>query len=222
MPKRSVTGPQKIAAPSNGGTCCTTALAHGRGAGQLPRCQTNPTIAPRQGREPCETVCPLPLRSNLVAFPALPAAGAGGSGAEDAARRVRRGLLERLFADNVMDLLLILAQHANQAPFRRVAGVWLGCGPSPGRDLREEHAPPCSRSGRPDRVQAGRLALHGAGLRRGSVGTGWLAAVPRLLHRARLGRKNCGVAARHARLHESAAASQRLAAWRPAACAGLP
>lgn len=32
----------------------------------------------------------------------------------DAARALRAGLLERLFADNVLDLLLLLAQHANQ------------------------------------------------------------------------------------------------------------
>ncbi len=61
---------------------------------------------------------------NLVAIPALPAPAAGSStGAADAHRRIRRGLLERLFADNVMDLLLLLAQHAGKPPFRCANGA---------------------------------------------------------------------------------------------------
>lgn len=56
---------------------------------------------------------------NLVAVPAPPPPSAGGSsGAADAHRRIKRGLLDRLFADNVMDLLLLLAQHARSQPFR--------------------------------------------------------------------------------------------------------
>ncbi len=54
---------------------------------------------------------------NLVAIPTAPArAAAGGTTgtSAEAARRVKAGLLERLFQDNVMDLLLLLAQHAQQ------------------------------------------------------------------------------------------------------------
>jgi len=53
-----------------------------------------------------------------VAVPETPAAAAGGTGAaaasKEAVRRIKIGLLERLFSDNVMDLLLLLAQHAQQ------------------------------------------------------------------------------------------------------------
>ncbi|GAB4821374.1 hypothetical protein N2152v2_008420 [Parachlorella kessleri] len=62
---------------------------------------------------------------NLVALPTAPpaAAGGGSSAAQDTNRRIRRGLLERLFADNVMDLLLLLAQHARDQPFRSETAV---------------------------------------------------------------------------------------------------
>ena len=65
-------------------------------------------------------IWPRLLFRNLVALPTAPAAAAGGgsSSAQDTNRRIRRGLLERLFADNVMDLLLVLAQHARDQPFR--------------------------------------------------------------------------------------------------------
>lgn len=59
--------------------------------------------------------------SNLVAIPDAAAAPGplGASGAsKDAARRIQSGLLDRLFSDNVMDLLLLLAQHSQQASGR--------------------------------------------------------------------------------------------------------
>lgn len=46
--------------------------------------------------------------------PARVAAGGTTGTSAEAARRVKAGLLERLFQDNVMDLLLLLAQHAQQ------------------------------------------------------------------------------------------------------------
>ncbi|KAL4422339.1 hypothetical protein ABPG75_008536 [Micractinium tetrahymenae] len=63
---------------------------------------------------------------NLVAIPDGPAAPGplGASAAsKDAMRRIQSGLLDRLFSDNVMDLLLLLAQHAQQRPFRNEAPV---------------------------------------------------------------------------------------------------
>lgn len=69
-------------------------------------------------------------------MPEAPGSAAAGGGAGQAAnkaasRRIQSGLLERLFADNVMDLLLLLAQHSQQV---RVLTVWcvaacglLGC-----------------------------------------------------------------------------------------------
>jgi hypothetical protein len=49
---------------------------------------------------------------------AIPAAagggGAAGTAGKDAARRIQAGLLDRLFSDNVADLLLLLAQHSRQ------------------------------------------------------------------------------------------------------------
>ena len=53
-----------------------------------------------------------------MAIPAAPAAaGSGGTAgaSADAVRRVKGGMLDRLFQDNVMELLLLLAQHAQQA-----------------------------------------------------------------------------------------------------------
>jgi hypothetical protein len=52
-------------------------------------------------------------------MPEAPGSAAAGGGAGQAAnkaasRRIQSGLLERLFADNVMDLLLLLAQHSQQ------------------------------------------------------------------------------------------------------------
>ncbi|KAL4855933.1 Protein timeless [Chlorella vulgaris] len=65
---------------------------------------------------------------NLAAMPEAPGSAAAGGGAGQAAnkaasRRIQSGLLERLFADNVMDLLLLLAQHSQQRPFRSEAPV---------------------------------------------------------------------------------------------------
>lgn len=54
----------------------------------------------------------------------IPPAGAGGM-QEEAGRRVRTGMLERLFADDVMDLVLLMAQHARERPFKSQANVLL-------------------------------------------------------------------------------------------------
>eukprot|EP00887_Chlorella_sp_A99_P001979 scaffold18.g1979.t1 len=57
---------------------------------------------------------------NLVA---VPEAAPGDPAAEQAAARTKAGLLERLLGDHVMELLLLLAQHARQRPFKSEAPV---------------------------------------------------------------------------------------------------
>jgi hypothetical protein len=50
-----------------------------------------------------------------VAIPEPAATTAAGStSSKDASRRIQSGLLERLLGDNVVDLLLLLAQHSQQ------------------------------------------------------------------------------------------------------------
>lgn len=62
-----------------------------------------------------------------MAIPEAPPAAAAGGGAagasKHASRRIQTGLLERLFGDNVMDLLLLLAQHSQQVHLRARGGV---------------------------------------------------------------------------------------------------
>ncbi len=60
---------------------------------------------------------------NLAAVPDVPAYSLAGAASGDAARRVRTGLLERLMADNVLDLLLLLAQHAREVGVGREGGA---------------------------------------------------------------------------------------------------
>ncbi|PSC68202.1 calcium-translocating P-type PMCA-type [Micractinium conductrix] len=65
---------------------------------------------------------------NLMAMPDAPAGGAtvglaAAAVAGDARRRLKACLLHRLFQDNVANLLLLLAQHAQQRPFRNEASV---------------------------------------------------------------------------------------------------
>jgi len=62
------------------------------------------------------------LRNLLVAT--VPPAGASNL-AEEAGRRIRTGLIERLFADDVLDLVLLMAQHARERPFKSQASVLL-------------------------------------------------------------------------------------------------
>lgn len=66
-----------------------------------------------------------------MAIPAAPArAAAGGTTgtSAEAARRVKGGLLDRLFQDNVMDLLLLLAQHAQQVSAAAWPAAATACG----------------------------------------------------------------------------------------------
>ena len=62
------------------------------------------------------------LRNLLTAT--IPAAGAT-SMQEEAGRRVRTNMLERLFADDVLDLVLLMAQHARERPFKSQANILL-------------------------------------------------------------------------------------------------
>jgi timeless len=62
------------------------------------------------------------LRNLLVAT--VPPADASNL-AEEAGRRIRTGLIERLFADDVLDLVLLMAQHARERPFKSQASVLL-------------------------------------------------------------------------------------------------
>ena len=62
------------------------------------------------------------LRNLLRATEPLPRASAA---ALENARRVRIGLVERLFTDNVLDLLLLIAQHGRERPFKSYATILL-------------------------------------------------------------------------------------------------
>ncbi|KAG7667153.1 hypothetical protein NADE_003050 [Nannochloris sp. 'desiccata'] len=62
------------------------------------------------------------LRNLLVAT--VPPADASNL-SEEAGRRIRTGLIERLFADDVLDLVLLMAQHARERPFKSQASVLL-------------------------------------------------------------------------------------------------
>ena len=62
------------------------------------------------------------LRNLLGATEPLP--GASPVALENA-RRVRVGLVERLFSDSVLDLFLLIAQHARERPFKTYASVLL-------------------------------------------------------------------------------------------------
>lgn len=62
-----------------------------------------------------------------MAIPESPTALSASTGAaaetKDAARRIQAGLLERLFQDNVLDLLLLLAQHSSQVSLAAAAAA---------------------------------------------------------------------------------------------------
>ena len=80
------------------------------------------TIRACSGCAPC-----LVPRRNLVAIPEpAPTTAAGSTSSKDAARRIQSGLLERLLGDNVMDLLLLLAQHSQQVRCWNGGWGWIG------------------------------------------------------------------------------------------------
>ena len=62
------------------------------------------------------------LRNLLAATE--PASGASNI-AMEAGKRLKNGLLERLFADDVLDLLLLVAQHARERPFKAQSSILL-------------------------------------------------------------------------------------------------
>ena len=62
------------------------------------------------------------LRNLLATTVPLPGASAA---AAETGRRIKAGLLQRLLDDDVLDLALLMAQHARERPFKSQANVLL-------------------------------------------------------------------------------------------------